>query len=62
MIEFGWQFFALGIPAIIFGGISKGGLGRGPPLWRGDSGVGGPARCGAWGLFYRCLCWSMRRR
>ena len=29
MIDFGWQFFALGIPAIIFGGISKGGFGSG---------------------------------
>ena len=29
MIEFGWQFFAVGIPAIIFGGISKGGFGSG---------------------------------
>ena len=29
MIEFGWQFFAIGIPAIIFGGISKGGFGSG---------------------------------
>jgi uncharacterized membrane protein YfcA len=29
VIEFGWQFFAVGIPAIIFGGISKGGFGSG---------------------------------
>lgn len=29
MIDFGWQFFALGIPAIIFGGVSKGGFGSG---------------------------------
>ncbi|MEJ6403418.1 sulfite exporter TauE/SafE family protein [Yoonia sp. 2307UL14-13] len=29
MTEFGWEFFALGIPAIIFGGISKGGFGSG---------------------------------
>ncbi|MEL6681491.1 MAG: sulfite exporter TauE/SafE family protein [Pseudomonadota bacterium] len=29
MIEFGWQFFAVGIPAIIFGGISKAGFGSG---------------------------------
>lgn len=29
MIDFGWQFFALGIPAIIFGGLSKGGFGSG---------------------------------
>lgn len=29
MIEFNLQFFALGIPAIIFGGISKGGFGSG---------------------------------
>jgi len=29
VIDFGWQFFALGIPAIIFGGISKGGFGSG---------------------------------
>ena len=29
MIEFSWQFFAVGIPAIIFGGISKGGFGSG---------------------------------
>lgn len=29
MIEFGWQFFAIGIPAIIFGGISKAGFGSG---------------------------------
>ena len=29
MIEFGWQFFAVGVPAIIFGGISKGGFGSG---------------------------------
>jgi len=29
MIDFGWQFFALGIPAIIFGGISKAGFGSG---------------------------------
>ena len=29
MIEFGWQFFAVGIPAVIFGGISKGGFGSG---------------------------------
>ena len=28
-MEFGWQFFALGIPAIIFGGISKAGFGSG---------------------------------
>lgn len=29
VIEFDWQFFAVGIPAIIFGGISKGGFGSG---------------------------------
>lgn len=29
MIDFGWQFFALGIPAVIFAGISKGGFGSG---------------------------------
>ncbi len=29
MIEFGWQFYAVGIPAIIFGGISKAGFGSG---------------------------------
>lgn len=29
MAEFGWSFFALGIPAIIFGGISKAGFGSG---------------------------------
>ena len=29
MLEFGWEFFAVGIPAIIFGGISKGGFGSG---------------------------------
>ncbi len=29
MIDFGWQFFVVGIPAIIFGGISKGGFGSG---------------------------------
>jgi len=29
VIEFGWQFFAVGIPAVIFGGISKGGFGSG---------------------------------
>jgi len=29
VIEFSWQFFAIGIPAIIFGGISKGGFGSG---------------------------------
>lgn len=29
MIEFGWQFFLVGIPAIIFGVISKGGFGSG---------------------------------
>lgn len=29
MIEFNLQFFAFGIPAIIFGGISKGGFGSG---------------------------------
>jgi uncharacterized membrane protein YfcA len=29
VIEFGWQFFLVGIPAIIFGGISKGGFGSG---------------------------------
>ncbi len=29
VIEFGWEFFAVGIPAIIFGGISKGGFGSG---------------------------------
>ena len=29
MIEFDWIFFAVGIPAIIFGGISKGGFGSG---------------------------------
>ncbi len=29
MVDFSWQFFALGIPAIIFGGISKGGFGSG---------------------------------
>jgi len=29
MIDFGWHFFALGIPAIIFAGISKGGFGSG---------------------------------
>ena len=29
MIEFGWQFFVVGIPAIIFDGISKGGFGSG---------------------------------
>lgn len=29
MTEFGWEFFALGVPAIIFGGISKGGFGSG---------------------------------
>ena len=29
MIEFGWQFFAVGIPAIIFGGMSKAGFGSG---------------------------------
>ncbi|MFQ1699296.1 sulfite exporter TauE/SafE family protein [Loktanella agnita] len=29
MIVFDWQFFALGVPAIIFGGISKGGFGSG---------------------------------
>ena len=28
-MTFGWEFFALGIPAIIFGGISKGGFGSG---------------------------------
>ena len=28
-MQFGWEFFALGIPAIIFGGISKGGFGSG---------------------------------
>ena len=28
-MDFGWQFFALGIPAVIFGGISKGGFGSG---------------------------------
>ncbi len=28
-MDFGWEFFALGIPAIIFGGISKGGFGSG---------------------------------
>lgn len=28
-MEFGWEFFAVGIPAIIFGGISKGGFGSG---------------------------------
>ncbi|SFR98975.1 sulfite exporter TauE/SafE family protein [Yoonia litorea] len=28
-MEFGWEFFALGIPAIIFGGISKAGFGSG---------------------------------
>lgn len=28
-MEFGWQFFAVGIPAIMFGGISKGGFGSG---------------------------------
>lgn len=27
MIDFGWQFFLTGIPAIVFGGISKGGFG-----------------------------------
>ncbi len=29
MIEFDWQFFMIGIPAIMFGGISKGGFGSG---------------------------------
>ena len=29
MIEFGWQFFAVGVPAIILGGISKAGFGSG---------------------------------
>jgi len=29
VIEFDWQFFAVGIPAIVFGGISKGGFGSG---------------------------------
>ncbi|MEM8538417.1 MAG: sulfite exporter TauE/SafE family protein [Pseudomonadota bacterium] len=29
MAAFGWEFFALGIPAIIFGGISKAGFGSG---------------------------------
>jgi len=29
VIEFDWQFFAIGIPAIIFAGISKGGFGSG---------------------------------
>lgn len=29
MIEFSWQFFAIGIPAIIFGGMSKAGFGSG---------------------------------
>ena len=29
MITFDWVFFAVGIPAIIFGGISKGGFGSG---------------------------------
>ena len=29
MTEFGWEFFALGVPAIIFGGMSKGGFGSG---------------------------------
>jgi len=29
VIEFGWQFFVVGVPAVIFGGISKGGFGSG---------------------------------
>lgn len=29
MIDFGWQFFAFGIPSVIFAGISKGGFGSG---------------------------------
>ncbi|MDX8351770.1 sulfite exporter TauE/SafE family protein [Cognatiyoonia sp. IB215182] len=29
MVEFGWEFFAVGIPAIVFGGISKAGFGSG---------------------------------
>ena len=29
MFEFGWQFFVVGIPAIIFGGVSKAGFGSG---------------------------------
>ena len=29
MIAFDWVFFAVGIPAIIFGGIAKGGFGSG---------------------------------
>jgi len=29
LTDFGWEFYALGIPAIIFGGISKGGFGSG---------------------------------
>lgn len=29
MIDFGWQLFALGIPAVIFAGVSKGGFGSG---------------------------------
>ncbi|MBE0412024.1 sulfite exporter TauE/SafE family protein [Yoonia sp.] len=29
MLEFNWQFFAVGIPAIMFAGISKGGFGSG---------------------------------
>lgn len=29
MLEFDWQFFAVGIPAIVFAGISKGGFGSG---------------------------------
>lgn len=29
MIEFDWIFFAVGIPAIMFGGVSKGGFGSG---------------------------------
>ena len=29
VLEFNWQFFAVGIPAILFAGISKGGFGSG---------------------------------
>lgn len=29
MIDFGWQFFVLGVPAMIFAGISRGGFGGG---------------------------------
>ena len=29
MLEFDWQFFAVGVPAILFAGVSKGGFGSG---------------------------------